>query len=208
MDHVRKAGPPPGVQDGSIKLTQAERRERVQQMVLAGYTQRAMAAALGVTKTTIHRDYKAVLNDLTESAVETAKHHAAVAGRRLNRLIQGSWADAIQGDHRAFARVMRALRELHRVQGLHTSEVPLVAIQQNFVSDPSWVEFRGAILAALEEHPEARAAVIRSLESHVGQLASPKPVPRLPRRCERNVGPPDADRHHAARGDGAGSVAD
>lgn len=99
------------------------RRRKVAAILLSGVSdQRTIADQLGVDRSTISRDIKAIEKQWQESAVQDI---AAAKGKdlqRTERLIQALWQDAIKGKWLATDRVISLMQHRAKLLGLEAPQ--------------------------------------------------------------------------------------
>lgn len=148
----------------------ADGRDSIDRALVAGVSMHQIALRHGVSEWAVsrHRD-----NHLSPAL---ARVEAQRGGRLLNRvehLITRTEAILTTAEESGRVSValqaVRELRELLRLMGTASGELderPQVTV--NLMASPEWLAVRAAILAALAEHPEARASVAARLAALAG----------------------------------------
>ncbi len=110
------------------KLSVAERRKLVAANMLAGASYRDIAAALGVSKSTVANDFKAIIKEWREQYTDDIDSWAKIQLRRLDVLINAIWDRARNGDYQAIDRVMKLMHQQSKLLGI---EGPTVDVDLN-----------------------------------------------------------------------------
>jgi hypothetical protein len=96
----------------------AERRSRAVEMALTGSSYQAIADELGyANRGTV---YRLVKNALEDRAVETIDELRRLEVERLDSLQVAIWGDAVSGDVKAVAAVVRIMHLRARILGLYS----------------------------------------------------------------------------------------
>lgn len=114
-----------GIQPGSVdkkprptKLEIEKRREQVSELLLRRYTLRQIAEALGVSKSLVHKDKKAIFQELKtrqqEHVQELFRLDLQTTEVALRELLRGP---AMQGDPQAVQAVVRVLERRAKMLG-------------------------------------------------------------------------------------------
>ncbi len=105
-----------------------ERRARVAALRLSGLRDQCrIAAHLGVSPPTIHRDGKALDAEWREQAVADVATEKGLDLDRLEHLIAAVWPEAVRGNLPAVDRVIRILERKAKLLGLDAPERMAVA---------------------------------------------------------------------------------
>lgn len=96
----------------------AERRTIVAANVLAGASYRDIAAALNVGKSTVAKDFKAVLEEWREKYTQAAGEWADIQLRRLDVLFNAIWEAARRGDLAAIDRALKIIERQNQILGI------------------------------------------------------------------------------------------
>ncbi len=111
----------------SKHIEMLDRRTKVASLRLAGIRdQSKIAAQLGVSQPTIHRDFKALNAEWRERALADVAHEKGIDLDRLERMIAALWPQVVQGHLGAIDRVTRLLERKARLLGLDAPEQLLI----------------------------------------------------------------------------------
>lgn len=120
-------------------LQAAERRRQALELRRAGASYEDIGRALEVNKGTIHRW---VMRAIHEATVEPARELITVEQQRLDRMQQGLWAKATQGNATAVLAVLKIMERRARLLGLDAPQRVDVGV--------GGVDLDGAVTALLE----------------------------------------------------------
>jgi len=136
-------------------------------IIVEGKSNRAIAIQYDVSKDAIQR-HKAHIPELLLKAREDMDAYDAGAILAKIRDLEEETLEQLQGAKGDSDRryVLAAIREqrgnlelVSRISKL-ISDAPVV----NVVTNPQWIAIRTVVVSALEDYPEAQAAVVRALE--------------------------------------------
>lgn len=108
-------------------MTAAERRVEALRLRREGQSFREIGCRLGVSRQAAHKLTMQALDALASEQREEASRLQALESSRLDALIAVQWPRAMEGDHAAWDRVLRAVNARCRLFGLAPAE-PLVSI--------------------------------------------------------------------------------
>lgn len=94
------------------------RREIVEQYRLAGHSIRAIAASLGVPRSTVHRDLTAIRGEWAEARIAALDEQAAEDQQRFRAIERTLWPGVVLGDHQAIAQWLRLQERRARTLGV------------------------------------------------------------------------------------------
>lgn len=145
----------------SVRL--AERRRLVAANLLAGATYAEIANALGVSKNTVHNDYKAILKEWREQYSEDLDAWVKLQLRRIDVMINAVWDKARAGDYNAIDRVLKMMNQQARLLGVENGmqiDVNVqAAVQNNITIDDLryardvLAEFESVVVNAYDDTP-------------------------------------------------------
>ena len=95
-----------------------ERRKKVAANLLGGLTYRQMAGALDVSLGTIANDVKIILGRWEREQVQDVSEWVELESRRLERMLNAIWNDAIDGKSSAIDRALRIMERRAKLLGL------------------------------------------------------------------------------------------
>ena len=155
-------------------LSTAKRRRRVLELRKEGCTQRDIAEQLrdefgevalpnGWDSRYVAKDIKRELQKVRSDLEETAADVRSMELRRLDELLSGLWPDATDGDTDAVGAVLRVMKRRAKMLGIDEPEEFAQVVE--LVESEEYRKARRAITEALEDFPEARAAVADALEA-------------------------------------------
>lgn len=96
----------------------AERRQKVSALRLMHYTEREIAAELGISPATAHRDIVAVRQEWAERRTQTYQDWVAEELAKIDLLERAVMPAAISGDDKAQARIVQFMDRRARMMGL------------------------------------------------------------------------------------------
>jgi len=99
-----------------------ERRKQVAANLLGGLNYREMAEALGVSIGTIASDVKIIMGRWEREQVESINEWVALEDRRLDRLLNALWNDALAMNFSAIDRVLSIQNQRAKLKGLYAPE--------------------------------------------------------------------------------------
>lgn len=102
----------------AAQLAIEARREKAAQLKLAGWTDREIAAHLGVSLGTANTDINAVLERLQESAEDAIARQRRLALARLEKSIKGIWPGIEAGDLATVDTLVKVEQRRARLLGL------------------------------------------------------------------------------------------
>lgn len=140
-------------------------------MRLQGYTYEEIADKLGYADSSgAYRAVKRAKEQVKDAAVENAEEILRMELDRLDRMQRGLWKEAIEGSPGAVDRILKIMERRAKLLGLDAPD----AVDLSVGSD--YEQALSAILAVLEDHPEARGAALQALaEITTDQEALPAP---------------------------------
>lgn len=97
----------------------AARRNSVAQLLLAGYSVRAIAADLSVPKSTVHRDIEALRGEWSQHRVAAVEGQVSEDLQRFAAIERTLWSKALVGDHVAIATWLRLQERRAALLGLN-----------------------------------------------------------------------------------------
>jgi hypothetical protein len=113
----------------------AERRQRVSALRLMHYTEREIAAELGISCATAHRDIVAVRQEWAQRRTQRYEEWVAEELAKIDLLERAIMPSAIAGDDRAQARIVQFMDRRARMMGLDKPQqfehtvIPLDAVE-------------------------------------------------------------------------------
>ena len=148
-----------------------ERRVAIEKDLVRGDSVRDVARRYEASKDAVHR-HKA--NHMVAKLARAAEREALDADALLEDLLlfrglalrlfqKAEAASSFSGAAGALREARSCVETLGKIIGAMKPDGPTVQVA--VVAAPEWVELRGRILAALEPHPEARAAVLAAIGS-------------------------------------------
>lgn len=155
-------------------LSTAKRRKRVLELRKEGRTYRDIASELedefgdvalpgGWDERYAAKDLRRALQKVRSDLEETAADVRSMELRRLDELLSGLWPDATDGDTDAVSAVLRVMKRRAKMLGIDEPEEFAQVVE--LVESEEYRKARRAIMQALEDFPEARAAVADALET-------------------------------------------
>jgi hypothetical protein len=96
----------------------AQRRQKVSALRLMHYTEREIAAELGISPATAHRDIVAVRDEWAERRTQTYQDWVAEELAKIDLLERAIMPAAISGDDKAQARLVQFMDRRARMMGL------------------------------------------------------------------------------------------
>lgn len=156
-------------------LKTAERRREVLMLRESGATYQAIAETLlrrhgagalpkGWNDAYAAKDVSRELAKLRSANEETAESIREVELLRLDRMLRGLWSKAAAGDTKAVGAALRIMKRRAKLLGIDAPDQIEQAV--SVLESEDYRTFRGQILRALEDFPEARAALAETLSSH------------------------------------------
>jgi len=156
-------------------------RAEIEKAVVAGTPLRAIGIRWGASRPAIARHTATCVNDTISEAVadrETGHTERLIDQVRSLQTRTVALIDQVEGVLRAAkrapaklsavnvaARVIREIRGNMELLGRLTGELDSGnKITVNVLTNPQWIELRGAVIAALAPHPEALQAVLATIE--------------------------------------------
>lgn len=106
-------------------MRRAEREERDEQILrlfVAGATYRQIAAAVGVSLTSVDRIVKKELAASAQRRTILTDEALSMYQERLERLFQAHWGSALKGEHRSAEICRRLLDQQARLYGLYLDQ--------------------------------------------------------------------------------------
>ena len=117
----------------AARINAETRRYQMLELTKAGATERQIAEALGVSKGLVHRDVKAVLQELAKTYSRTADNVRALQMDRYMTLLSKWWPQALTGDEAATKMVLQIMHRISEINGVIPNE-PLITIDQRSIS--------------------------------------------------------------------------
>ena len=156
-----------------LLATQARRRE-VLQLKQAGASYEAIAETLvrrhgadklpsGWDRRYAYKDLHRELEKLQGENREAAETVRDLELQRLDRMLRALWEAAIHGDPQAIDRVLKIMQRRAKMLGLDEPERFAQVVE--LVQSEEYRAARAAIMGALQDFPEARAAVAEALDA-------------------------------------------
>jgi transposase-like protein len=121
------------------KLTLAEKRKRVVELKVQGYTLSEIASELGSTVSTVGKWIADELSRVSEDRTDKVKQLQFVQGQRLDQVIKNLWPRVAQGDVQAAAQVIKAEERRAKLYGLDEPARVNVRFDLEGASDPELV---------------------------------------------------------------------
>lgn len=106
--------------DVALSLQTEERRKIVAANLVAGASYRDIAEHLGVGKSTVNRDVKALKEQWYQQAQEDIEQFMGLHARRLDRLLYALMEKALNGDVKAVDRVLAIMDRQAALHGVPT----------------------------------------------------------------------------------------
>jgi hypothetical protein len=141
-------------------------RQTIDEEIVAGQPNRAVARHHGVSRDAVARHHHHISRALVSVQRRREERGAESLADRVEELFSRAQAilSAAEEDGRATVALgaIRELRGIVELLGRLTGELSnqaLTGTTINIITSPTWVLIRSAVIDALAEHPEARAAV-------------------------------------------------
>ena len=151
-----------GIATDKVKITAAERRQKVIELRKAGGSYRAIGIQVGVSAEQVRRDLNQALAGLQQEENGATAQMRQLESERLDSLTLAFWKGAIeQKDPDAANIVLKCMDRRAKLYGLDKPEQ--LQISQTGGSGPDWALIQQALMVALQAYPEARAAVAAGL---------------------------------------------
>ena len=107
------------------KINAEHRRQKALAMTIEGHTERAIATALGVSKTQAHKDINKALAERAEEWDKDIDLLRQLQNLRYNTMLGAYWDKAMDGDLEAMRLVLTIMSHLNKLHGLYPNK-PLI----------------------------------------------------------------------------------
>ena len=147
---------------------QKVRRLNVLDLSLSGLSLAKIGEKVGVSKSTAKCDLDRALGELAARHDEEAKVLRAKQTLRYEVLLSRVWDRATAGDLQFMDRAISLCTRIDSINGLSSEKLNLLWMQQINMGSASleqWAVIRAGILETLEPFPEARKALVGSLNA-------------------------------------------
>ena len=122
-----------GLNTEQAKVAAELRRYQMLELYKAGTSERQIAEALHLDRTTVHRGIKRILNTLADQHSENADRVRALQMERYTTLLATWWRQAINGDEAATKMVIQIMHKISEINGV-IPDRPLITIDQRSIN--------------------------------------------------------------------------
>jgi hypothetical protein len=148
--------------------TREQRRRIVAANLLAGLTVREMAEALGVSKGTVERDLKVIMQRWRDEQLEDTDQVVQMELKRIDVAVNALWDDVKAGKVSAIDRFVRLQEQRAKFLGLYKP----TKVQTTGQVDVKYTTQVREEDAFLKEHSTELDAILASLEGEEGEIVA------------------------------------